>query len=251
MFDLAGTGELARLFAVPREARDTSWLESFFSFAWTASVEIADPPVFVGPDGLPYLRLNVPSPGPFESQCLANVARTCLENLTGAAFFAGPDEPVDAAQYVLSLGLIDSLLTFDSPDGDPVDVAEAAEEPDPGFFAVERTEFGERLRVEKDHAVLSGRPSLEYLPPAQARALYRHLTEGWGLADPRVFLIADAHMSPSRSLVIGRKRSEFPPDAPVDAMMGALSWNLYPGRKFMLMPEDWHRETMAPLTDYF
>jgi len=204
MFDIEMTGKLEALFRVPRDARDDLWKSRFFDAAWTASIELPDQPAFVGPDGFPYLRINVPSPGPFDSQCLGNLAPACLENLTGAALFTSPDEPPENAEYVLSLGHIDSLLTFDSPDGDPVDVAEAIGEQDPSYFSVEKAPNGERLRVEKEHVVFTGLPSREFLPSAQARALHRHLAEGWGLADPRVSLIADPHLKPTRSLVIGR-----------------------------------------------
>jgi hypothetical protein len=148
MFDIEMTGKLEALFHVPRDARDDLWKSRFFDAAWTASIELPEQPVFVGPDGLPYLRINVPNAGPFESQCLGNLASACLENLTGAAFFASPDEPPENAEYVLSLGLIDSLLTFDSPDGDAVDVAEAIGEQDLSYFSVDMAPHGERLRVE-------------------------------------------------------------------------------------------------------
>ncbi len=252
MFDIGETAALAALFEVPREQRDSGWADRFFDAAWVASVEMAEPQTFLGPDGFPYLRLDIPRPdSAFDSQCLANLAANCLGHGVGAAFFAGPDDPPDAARHVLSLGLIDSLVRYDSPDGDPVDAEEAALPPDEGAFSIERRGGGRAMTVEEDHEVLVGTPSADYLPPHLAHSLYVHLTQGWGMVEPTVQLIADLRMRPHRSLVIGRRRSEFPPDAPVDAMAQALTWHLDPGRMVMLMPEHWSPGRMTPLRSLF
>lgn len=249
MFDLEGTGLLAGLFAVPAEQRDAVWQERFFDAAWTASVALAQPQTFVGPDGLPYLRLDLPRPGPFDSHCLANLAPGCLTAGVGAAFFASPDEPAERAQYVLSFGLIDSLVRYDSPWGDPIDVAEASQPEEEGVFDVEKRAWSRTMTVRAPHEVLVGTPSPDYLPPLTARALGAYLEQVWGLADPRVQLLADMKMRPHRSLVIGRKRAEFPEGAPIDEMAGRLLWYLTPLRNVMLMPEDWSIEQMTPLRE--
>ena len=245
MFDLARTGELAALFAEPRDQRRAEWCARFWDAAWCASAELASPDTFAGPDGFPYLRLNLPRDGPFDSQCLANVARDCLKAGVGAAFFASPDEPAEASHFVLSMGLIDSLVRYDSPDGDPVDLGEAASGPDTDF------DFNQPLRQQAQEAreVLVGTPSRDYLPPYAAAALSRYLERVWGLQDPRVQILVDMSARPHRSLVIGRKRSEFPEGLPIDDMARAATWYLTPGRSLMLMPEDWRLKDMTPLRD--
>jgi len=247
MFDLAGTGVLAQLFAMPADERDRAWQESFFDLAWTASVAFAEPQTFIGPDGFPYLRLDLPHPGPFDSQCLGNVAGDCLAHGVGAALFASPDDPPERPQYVLSFGLIDSLVRFDSPWGDPIDIEEASLPDAPGAFDVEERASGRTMIVKEAHEVLVGAPSADFLPPYAARALAAHLEQVWGLEDPRVQLIADMQMRPHRSLVIGRKRGEFPEGAPTDEMARMLLWYLTPLRNVMLMPEDWTPNQMTPL----
>lgn len=251
MFDLGFTHRLAGLFAMPREQRDQNWQDAFWDAAWCASVALAEPRVFTGPDGFPYLRLDVPAEGAFDSQCFANLAGQCRANLTGVAFFAHPSHPAEAAQHVVSLGTIDSLLRYDSPYGDLIDVAEASEPPAPGTFDRERTGGGETLVVREAHDILIGSPSSEYLPPPLAQSLYNHLTSGWGMTDPRVQLVVDAKMRPRRSLMIGRRRSGFPEGAPIDAMVQALSWHLDPGRMLMLLPDDWSVDAMTPLRTLF
>src|SRR5215217_114777 len=123
MFDLANTQRLVELVAVPREARDPAWSERFHDAVWTASIYVPQPAVVPGPDGMPYLRLILPSEGvAFDSQCLANLAPGCIDNLSGAALFSTEGHPPDAAHYVFSMGVLDSLLRYDSPDGDPQDI---------------------------------------------------------------------------------------------------------------------------------
>jgi hypothetical protein len=250
MFDIALTHALGRLFAVPREQRGAEWVAAFYDAAWRGSVELTEPQVFAGPDGFPYLRLNVPRPDTeFDSQCLGNLARNCLEQGVGAAFFASPDDGPEAAQFVLSLGLIDSLVRYDSPDGDPIDVAESAGGPDEAAFDLEKGLWSQTMVAKEPQEVLVGTPSAEYLPPHAAAALLHHLQQGWGLADPRVQLLVNAKMAPHRSLVIGRRRSEFPEGASIDDMARALLWFLTPGRSIILMPEEWSLDGMTALRE--
>jgi hypothetical protein len=250
MFDLGRTDLLAQLFATPRDQRERDWSDRFFDAAWWGSVELSQPQIFSGPDGFPYLRLNVPRPETaFDSQCLGNLARDCLKNGVGAAFFASPDDGPEAAQFVLSFGLIDSLVRYDSPDGDPIDVAESAGGPDSSAFQVEKGLWSQTLVATEAQEVLVGTPSADFLPPHAAAALARHLEQQWGLADARVQLMANPKMRPHRSLVIGRKRSEFPEGAPIDDMARALLWYLTPARSIILMPEEWELAQMTPLRE--
>ena len=252
MFDLGNTAQLEMLFRTDRAQRGPEWVESFFDAAWCGSVVLADPQIIIGPDNFPYLRLDLPrADTAFDSQCLAHLAAGCIDNRVGAAFFASPDDSPENAQYVLSLGLIDSLLRFDSPYGDPVDVAESRVPADGDAFSVEPRAGGQTLVVEKAHEIMVGTPSAYYLPPHLACSLYLHLTEQWGMEDPTVALVVDTKMRPHRSLVIGRKRSEFPSEAPVDAMAQNLIWHLDPGRMVMLMPEEWSHGEMTPLRTLF
>ena len=252
MFDLAATKALNELVAVPKEARDHGWSERFHDAVWTASVLVPQPAVVPGPDGMPYLRLVLPAEGvPFESQCLANLAPGCIDNLSGAALFAAETDPPEAALYVFPMGVIDSLLRFDSPDGDPQEVAEMASPAEDGVFSGGGDGIRQHLLSEKEHDILIGTPSADYLPPHAAHALWRYLREVWKLDDPRVAIISDRHMRPTRSLVIGRKRSDFAPDDDVDLMARYLTWYLPPLRLVMLMPEDWQLETMTPLRTFF
>ena len=70
-----------------------------------------------------------------------------------------------------------------------------------------------------------------------------------GIADPRVHLLVDAKLRPTRNLVIGLKRSRFESEEQVADAMQRLFWYMPPLRSLMLMPEDWSEADMTRLTD--
>lgn len=251
IFSQDNTTRLHQLFATPRDHRDADWQRAFFAACWNAAVWQPDPPFFNGPDGLPYYRLNLPAPGMrFEVQSLANLAQECVERNAGVAFFADGRDDSSAAQWVVSMGEIDSLNRFGNATGDPVDAAEAGQ-PSLGV-EVERVSGGhERLTVTEEHQILVGSPSADFLPPYTARAIHRLMHRVWGIENPRVALVVDHHLRPSRNLVIGRKRDDFASEGEGTFEMQRISWMLPPGRGLMLMPDEWSERQMTPLTDLF
>jgi len=252
MFDLSRTAALEALLRIPREQRDDAWHDAFYDAAWFGSIALTEPQLFGGPDGFPYLRLNLPRDGErFEAQCLANLAPQCLETAVGAALFASPDDPPEAAQFVFSPGLLDSLIRYDSPGGDPIDAAEIALPSQGETFSVEKEGWSQSMTVEKTHDVLIGSPSSEYLPPHLAAGLYQFLTRAWDMEEPRVLLMVDTHMRPHRSLMVNRKRGDFAEEAHVDDSVRKLLWYLNPRRMVMLMPEHMTDDQMTPLRELF
>lgn len=246
MFDLERTAALDLLFKGGGQ-RDDGWFARFYDAAWFASMKLVSDEAFSGPDGMPYLRLELPRENePFESQCVAGLAEHCLGRGCGLALFASPGDPPEAAQFVFPFGVLDAMLRFDSPAGDPVDLAEWELPPPPppkrGFLG-----FGK----EPPREVLLATPSADYLPPHAAVALHHYLIHRWELADPRVQLLVGAHLRPTRNLIIGRKRSSFPDGDFLQELMRYTSWYLPPGRGFALMPEDWSLDQMTPLRELF
>jgi hypothetical protein len=238
-FDLAGTERLHRLFAVARRQRDDGWFADFRRAAWNAAVVVATPSVFAAPDGFPYLRLVLPDPNqPFESNCLSNLCAACAERGWGIAFFAKAADPPEAVQYAVPTGVLESLRSFGSWDGDPIDQAESDGETAATEIAVSAT-----------RDVLVATPSAQFLPPHTAKLLRDHLIKRWQLAEPSVALLIDTELKPTRNLVIGKKHSEFPAAAAIDRQMQMLLWYLPPARSLVLMPEDWSLDQMTPLSD--
>ncbi|MGA9717694.1 MAG: hypothetical protein WBQ79_05375, partial [Acidobacteriaceae bacterium] len=93
-FSLEDTNRLAEAMAVPREQRDSRWLDEFQSAAWNASIVLPTEPVFLGPDGMPYVRLELPPAGePVETNCLSNLFVSMAEQGLGAAYFKNNSDP--------------------------------------------------------------------------------------------------------------------------------------------------------------
>ncbi len=244
-FNLEDTSRIAQLMEVPRETRDGAWVMSFQDAAWNASAVLPAQPVFLGPDGMPYVRLELPPVGqPVETNCLSNIFASAAEQGFGVAFFKNATDTPDLAEYVMPTGVVESLRAYGTFDGDPTDAQEMAARPpqDPTSGVQETT-------VEKERQVMVGTPSEAYLPRHTARLLYRHLTEGWKIEEPRVALVVDPEMTPSRNLVIGRKFSEFPDHEVASRATQMLLWYFPPRRYLLLMPENWTLEQMVPLKE--
>ncbi|MGI8772115.1 MAG: hypothetical protein ACR2JE_11845 [Acidobacteriaceae bacterium] len=244
-FNLEDTTRIAELMEVPREARDGAWVMSFQDAAWNASTVLPAQPVFLGPDGMPYVRLELPPVGePAETNCLSNIFASAAEQGFGVAYFKNATDTPDLAEYVMPTGVVESLRAYGTYDGDPTDAQEMAARP-----AQEPTSGVQETMVEKERQVMVGTPAEAYLPRHTARLLYRHLTEGWKIEEPRVALIVDPEMTPSRNLVIGRKFSEFPDHEVASRATQMLLWYFPPRRYLLLMPENWTLEQMVPLKD--
>jgi hypothetical protein len=238
-FDLAETDRLYALFAVARGKRDDRWFADFRRAAWSASVVVASPPIFAAPDGFLYMRLALPPPNqPFQSNCLSNLCAACAERGWGIAFFASDADPPQAVQYAIPTGVLESLRSFGSWDGDPLDQAE-----------IEGEAATTEITVTAAREVLVAAPSPEYLPRHTAKLLHDHLVKRWQLAEPSVALLIDTELKPTRNLVIGKKHSDFADAADAERQMRMLLWYLPPARSLVLMPEDWNLDQLTPLSD--
>jgi hypothetical protein len=240
-FNLDDTSRLAELYEVPREGRDLSWLQNFQQAAWNASVVLPEQPVFLGPDGMPYVRLNLPPVGQeVQTNCLSNIFVSLAVQGLGAAFFKEAESGPETAEYVMPTGVLESLRAWGTWDGDPQDAAEMQAQAQKG--PAEQAAAGERQ-------VLVGAPGPDYLPKHTAQLLYRHLTEGWKMENPHVAVIVDEQMTPTRNLVLGRKFSEFPDQETAARATQMLLWYLPPRRHLLLMPENWTVEQLKPLKE--
>ncbi|WP_114951878.1 hypothetical protein [Sphingosinicella terrae] len=245
-FDRSDNRALLELLDVAREERGADWNERFIELAWLAAVRQPHAMAIEGPDGFPYLRLDIASPG-LRSQCLANVAEDCLERGWGVAFYAGREDPVDQPAYVVPFGRLLSIVEYDSSEGDPIDI-ESHHRPLPeGSEVVEEVGIRRTVRVDEPGEMPLAVPRPDFLPPYAARAMGSYLEEIWGLEDPRVLFVADPRMRPGRALMIGRPESDFPPDQPASLMVDILLWFLPPRRPILLMAPDMELEDMVPL----
>jgi hypothetical protein len=249
MFDLEQTRVLNAQLHVTFEEREENWSEAFYPAAWNGSIAVPKEPIVRGPDGFHYLRLDIPAAGPFDSNCLANLAGYCLDNRLGAAFFLAPD--ATTASAVIPLGQIYSLMRYDSWEGDPQDVAERRRGPiEQGVDIEGHPAGGQRLTFRESHEILLGAPSRDFLPSPLAAGLYRHLTERWGMDEPIVGLLVDPLLAPSRNLLLNCRPEDSPDPDQLPGHVQMLLWYLPPARSLMLLPEGWSEENLVPLSSY-
>jgi hypothetical protein len=249
MFDLEQTRVLNAQLHVPFEDREENWSAAFYPAAWNASIAVPAEPIVQGPDGFQYLRLDIPAAGPFESDCLANVANYCLDHSLGVAFFLSPD--ATAASAVIPLGQIYGLMRYDSWEGDPQDVAERRRGPiEHGVDIDAHPAGGQRLTFRESHEILLGAPSREFLPAPLAAGLLRHLTERWGMDEPMVGLLVDPLLAPSRNLLLNCSAEDAPEPDQLAGHVQMLLWYLPPARSLMLLPEGWSEKNLVPLSSY-
>ena len=162
-------------------------------------------------------------------------------------FFASPQatEP----EYVMSMGVLDSLLRYDSWLGDPVDLSDLERH---GTVQKKKQTGGiQTITPTKEEQILVGSPNASLLPAYAARGLYLHLQQRLGMVEPRIKLMINANLAPTRSLVINRKLSDFAKPETAGEQSTPLLWYLPPKRSIMLMPESWTHDAMDPLTNYF
>lgn len=241
------TQQLRNLFFVPRENRDSAWVEKFQLFAWSAAVIVPKEGPFRGPDGFPYIRLDIPSSkSSAETKCLAHICSSLAEQGFGATFFASAKDDMDEAQYVISNGVLESLRAYGTWNGDPTDRAEIRKRPKSVSADGLETSF-----VEQDGNIFIGDPAPRFLPAHTARFLHWHLCQGLKIEEPRIKMLIDEELAPSRNLVINKKFSEFPDSETAAAKTRILTWYLPPRRGLILMPEDWTQNQMTPLKEFF
>ena len=208
MFDVARTGELARLFALPRDQRDADWYRLFWTPPGAPRSLWPSHDTFSAPTGC-LSALRYPSPGPFDSQSFANLAGDCLRDGVGAAFFASPDDP-PRRRNCDSMGLIDHLVRYDCARR-----RSGSTSPTPRRartrISLQPAAAGGMHGGSRRRARCSSARLRATSPVLRRGGFVRHLEQNWGMKDPRVQLLADMSLRPHRNLVIGRKRSEFAP----------------------------------------
>ena len=203
MTDEAKTGELVRLFAVPREERDDAWLAAFYAAVPDAALTTGEHEVIRGPDDMPYFRLLVPEPGAaFEPFSVRRVLDGCLERGAGVVVMSAAPRP----EWVFRYG---DLWAFRAEGR--FDTA-----PPPGASA----------GAASGGSALFASPS-EALLPAYARGVLRRVLTEAGVT-PGVLLVTQPGAAMERSLVLPVYPDQFADQAAFDAFLRRLTWYLPP-----------------------
>lgn len=224
VFSLDDTLELYELFQVPKEERDQDWVRDFFEVIPNASLRGFEPQMQRGPDGFPYLMLSLPESGEeFDAFSVGDSVEYCLKAGCGIALFANPKK-LEQPEWVFSFGSLWSYQNFKNFIGDPNDEIPSSEE--------EVKKNQEKLSEPRDIQVAT--PSDDYFPKFARLAVSRFLKDTIGLEKPRVALVIDPILKPSRALMFADLQpSRFEKEEHFVYLMQALRWFLPSTRGLM------------------
>ncbi len=210
--DLEKTGILVDLCSVPHERRDDRWFHEFMENLPLASFRTTEQQVLTGPDGFPYLHLELPEPGvQFQCYVIDNMVYDfLLTNGLGVAINPSKEQP----DWVLTYG----------------DIFNYAIKKD--FYNKDNTYFntsGENQLVptEMDNNVMVGQPS-EFILPAPARAVMRSFLEYKQVKDPKVLLMTTTTPEgrEAQDLVFNLTPGDFASEEAFRATAQQLQWFL-------------------------
>jgi hypothetical protein len=229
-FDLQKTSELAALFETPRESRDDAWIAQFYQAVPDATMMSFTPQVQQGPDHFPYFQMAIPEPGPLTPFCITHVLDYLLDNGLGIAMF-GDATRANGPEWVFSYGDLLSYSLFGRFDGDP-NAANLPTSPDTGG----------------PHQILKATPSEAYFPARARRSLGRYMRAMFQHPDPKIALIDDAKLNPSRNLMINLTLNQYHGDQnKLNSAMRYLVWFIPRKYSLMPMPPGWDDSGFAPL----
>ncbi|MDR3612294.1 MAG: hypothetical protein P4L53_01935 [Candidatus Obscuribacterales bacterium] len=234
-FDLEKTQELERLFQVDRKARDEMWYKSFFSAVVDASLVCGHPQVVIGPDQFPYFHLGLPSRGAFEPFCISHILDNALSNVFGVCIFSSL-ENTSAPEYVFSYGDLLSYKLYGTFAGDP---AEVNTRPSPALKQEVLTEARD---------ILVGQPNEDYLPTISLKALGDFMRKRLGHPDPKICLILDTQLKPSKNLAVNVGIDDVGGDPKqLQSIFGVISWFLPRNYGLMSVPSAINQSALAAL----
>ena len=214
--DISKTPIIVALFKTPRDLRDNTWYNEFYSNVATASFASASPQVLTGPDGFPYFILNTPKINePFESFCIKNMMDDFLLH-QGWGVVLNPNEE-ERADWVFTHGNIVSLKLnnkFFLPT-DPVDI--------------QNIEFTKTVGLlKKEEQVMIAQPSEDYFPLSTRRVLKSFL-QSKGIKKPKLMLLTSGiEGKVIRKLAFNIHPENYPVTSKLDYLMQQVGWFLPP-----------------------
>ncbi|MEZ6025304.1 MAG: hypothetical protein R3E85_03860 [Planctomycetota bacterium] len=222
--DVAMTRRVIKYLQVPRTERDDAWRERFFRAIPTAALVVGSPQLLTGPDGFEYVVLRTPKPPQrFAPRTLAQISIECTSRGRGAVL----DPEPGSAAWVFRYGDLWSLRAHGGFVGDGVEPLEAQVIP------------SGRRRLQRETEFLVGAPSAHLFPSWARRVVGSYLRSHMGVRDPRVALVMDFAMRPTRSLAFNVYRDDQEDAAAFDlAMQRLASWYLPPGLGILSLGRD-------------
>lgn len=216
--DVSKTEEVDKLLSVPLAERNEAWKIKFYQVVDTASLSLPDENVFVGPDGFPYLLLNIPEPGnQYHSYSLRTVLGHCLENGLGLVIARGD---MSKPEWVFPFGMLWCFKEFGQ-------LEVPAEEKIRGEL-LDETPAGRLSKevVQESRQVMVGQPSQEYLPEYVRVSLRNFFAQRLNMPEIQAFLLLDPAAEPPQSIVFSVFPDQFANENEYGAVLSMLRWYL-------------------------
>jgi len=211
--DTNATAAVRSLLDTPPEGRTDAWIARFYASVPNAALQMEATVVFQAPDGFGYVRVRIPERGvDFEAHSISGLAMGCTERGLGIVLNAHKGQP----DWVFFYGALWSLRANGRFDGDGL-------------------ESNSPPRETPGQRVMLAAPSEELLP-AFARPILRDYLQSAGVAEPRVVLMVDQALGPSRNLVFNLHPEDFTDQAAFRSASNRLVWFLPPGLGFITVP---------------
>lgn len=201
-----------------REGRDEAWKKEFYLLAADASLSLPEKNIFVGPDGFPYLILQIPEPDkPYHSYCVGTVLDHCLENGLGVVIAR---DKIDEPDWVFSYGMLWSAKVYGNFE---IAIPEKIR-----GEAIGDQQKGRSFKevVPESRQIMVGQPSPEYFPDYARKSLREFFEKRLAIAEPKVFLLSDPSASPAESLVFSMFPDQFDDEEQFGAVLYMVRWYL-------------------------
>ncbi len=231
--DINGARKLLELRAVPEGERGDDWLHELLETLPTAFLLRVAANAIHGPDNFHYIPLALLPPEGLKAgekispASVISTMQECLELGCGIVIFndrSAEGEPF----WVLNYGRLQSLKSYGSFYGDPVDLEEIQDNPE------KYRDANTQEVVQEERETLIGAPSEEYLPALTRKILGEALDTVYGMPGLGVALMADMAHAPSRHLVLSLRAEDFKDEFHMNDVMNAVQWHLPPYRPIIL-----------------
>jgi len=215
--DALATDIVHELLEVPSHERDVRWLKVFYEKLPHAGFKLAKENVIAGPDGFPYLNLQVPDESEsFEAHYVSAHLERLLARGCGVVFNSHRKGYV----FGMTFGSFWCFKEF-------------------GFFAQPEGKSNEKLSREssllnsvstvlnnEDSSIFYGNPTEKTLPNYVRQFLNSYLVRNYKLEEVGIIWLADPNNDPNESLIFSFTEAAFSGDEAYERCMNGLRWHL-------------------------
>lgn len=201
---------MKEILAVPVEDRDEAWELSFFKALPKAQFQFLSESPIEGPDGMPYLAVNIADEGEPADKVLDWLGEK------GVGLVINPND--GQPDYVFSYGMIWNFLLH-------------------GEFLTEtdRDDPQKEIEMTPGQEMMAGTPSESYLPP-HVRTLFREFLSQQGVLKPRVVMLSQD--SVNYDLCFSLESLGNPPQEEWQGVLEAFSWFFPLHYSFSILSEE-------------